>query len=87
METASVTMTDLQLKVTSICADVLNRSTLGPDEDLVALGMDSVAAVEIVTRVETAYGVDVVDVIFDNPTVNRLCDLVGATAGSDSTHA
>jgi acyl carrier protein len=67
---------DLQLQMTLICSDVLNRSTLGPDDDLIQLGMDSVAAVEIVTRVELAYGADVVDVIFDTPTVNRLCDVV-----------
>ncbi|WP_425719440.1 acyl carrier protein [Micromonospora sp. DT233] len=66
--------------MTAICAKVLNRDTVGPDEDLVALGMDSVAAVEIVTSVEATYGVDVVDVIFDTPTVSRLCDVVrGAT--------
>ncbi|WP_320068842.1 acyl carrier protein [Micromonospora sp. RTGN7] len=75
-----MTTNDLRTQMTSICAEVLNRSTVGSDEDLVTLGMDSVGAVEIVTRVETAYGVDVVDVIFDTPTVSRLCDVVrGAT--------
>ncbi len=78
---------DLQIQMTSICSDVLNRSALGPDEDLVELGMDSVAAVEIVTRVETEYGVDVVDVIFDTPTVNRLCDVVRGSALSGESHA
>jgi acyl carrier protein len=87
MESCSVTIAELQLQMTSICADVLNRSTLGPDDDLIALGMDSVAAVEIVTRVETTYGVDVVDVIFDTPTVSRLCDVVRVSARSDASDA
>jgi acyl carrier protein len=67
---------ELHLQMTSICAEVLKRSAVGPDDDLTTLGMDSVAAVAIVNRVESAYGVDVVDVIFDTPTVNRLCTAV-----------
>jgi acyl carrier protein len=82
-----VTISDLHTRMTSICADVLSRSTLGPDDDLIALGMDSVAAVEIVTRVETDYGVDVVDVVFDTPTVNRLCDMVQGAARSGASDA
>ena len=64
-----MTITDLQSRITSICAEVLKRSDLGPDDDLLQLGMDSLTAVEIVTRLELAYGVDVVDVIFETPTV------------------
>ncbi|MDW5325672.1 acyl carrier protein [Plantactinospora sp. KLBMP9567] len=82
-----MTTSDLQLQMTSICTEVLNRSTLGPDDDLIELGMDSVAAVEIVTRVETTYGVDVVDVIFDTPTVNRLCDVVSGATRRGKPHA
>ncbi|WP_428965925.1 acyl carrier protein [Micromonospora fluostatini] len=82
-----MTTNDLDSQMAAICADVLDRSTLGTDDDLIALGMDSVAAVEIVTRVETAYGVDVVDVIFDNPTVTRLCDVVRGAAPGGATDA
>lgn len=82
-----MTDSDVLQRVTSICADALKRPAVGPDEDLIALGMDSVAAVEIVTGVEAAYGVDVVDVIFDNPTVNRLVDLVGGQVRSSAPHA
>jgi acyl-CoA synthetase (AMP-forming)/AMP-acid ligase II/acyl carrier protein len=71
-----VTTTDLEKHVTSICAEVLHRSDLGPDDDLMEAGMDSLVAVEIVTRVELAYGVDVVDTIFETPTVRRLCEVV-----------
>ena len=71
-----MTDTDLQSRITSICAEVLKRSDLGPDDDLMQLGMDSLTAVEIVTRLELAYGVDVVDVIFETPTVRQLCAVV-----------
>jgi acyl carrier protein len=71
-----VTMTDLEPRVISICSDVLNRSALGADDNLMELGMDSLAAVEIVTRVELAFGVDVVEVIFETPTVSQLCTVV-----------
>jgi acyl carrier protein len=73
--------------MTSLCSDVLNRSALGPDDDLIELGMDSVAAVEIVTRVEMEYGVDVVDAIFDTPTVSRLCDVVRESTRTGESHA
>ncbi|MBP2703755.1 acyl carrier protein [Microbispora sp. RL4-1S] len=78
--------------MTTICAEVLNRSDLGPDDDLMEAGMDSLAAVEIVTRIELAFGVDVVDAVFDTPTVRQLCLVVrksiesaGAAEGSDGT--
>lgn len=69
--------------MTGICADVLKRDVLGAEEDLTMLGMDSVAAVDIVNRVEAAFGVDVVDVIFDTPTVDRLCAAVLAAQAGD----
>ncbi|MBB4915653.1 AMP-binding protein [Streptosporangium saharense] len=68
--------TDLEAQVTSICAKALNRSRLGPDDDLMEAGMDSLVAVEIVTRLELSFGADVVDVIFETPTVNHLCAAV-----------
>lgn len=67
---------DLPATMTAICAEILKRDALGAEEDLTMLGMDSVAAVDIVTRVQAAFGVDVVDVIFDTPTVDRLCAAV-----------
>ncbi|MDQ1740562.1 MAG: hypothetical protein QOE53_2214, partial [Pseudonocardiales bacterium] len=52
------------------------------------LGMDSLTAVEIVTRLELAYGVDVVDVIFETPTVRQLCKVVsGSATAAGSTAA
>lgn len=69
-------MTDVESQVMSICSDVLERSTLGPDDNLLELGMDSLAAVEIVTRLDLAFGVDVVDAICEAPTVSELCAVV-----------
>ena len=71
-----MTAPELQAKLTSICAEVLKRPDLGVEEDLMAVGMDSVAAVEIVTRIEIDFGVDVVDAIFATPTVASLCAVV-----------
>jgi acyl carrier protein len=72
-----VAPSDLQAQIAAICAEILDRPTIGMDDDLIALGMDSVAAVEIVTRVESAFGgADVVEVIFDNPTAGHLCEVV-----------
>lgn len=79
-------MPELHTQMTSICAEILRRSTVGPDDDLTKLGMDSVAAVAIVNRVESAYGVDVVDVIFDTPTVNRLCTAVRTSCEVEGPH-
>jgi long-chain acyl-CoA synthetase len=80
-----VTMTDLESHVMSICCDVLERSALDPDGNLLELGMDSLAAVEIVTRVEQAFGVDVVETIFETPTVSELCAVVrGSLQGAGS---
>jgi acyl carrier protein len=79
----SASPADLPAAMTAICADILKRDELGAEEDLTMLGMDSVAAVDIVTRVQAAFGVDVVDVIFDTPTVDRLCAAVLAAQAGD----
>jgi acyl carrier protein len=81
-----VAMSEWRTQMTSICAEILSRPTVGPDDDLIALGMDSVAAVAIVNRVESAYGVDVVDVIFDTPTVNHLCTAVRTSREVEGPH-
>jgi acyl carrier protein len=79
-----VIKSNLEADLTRLCAEVLNRPNLGPDEDLIELGMDSVTAVKVVTKVETEYGVDVVDVIFDSPTVSRLCAVVRESGRPDA---
>lgn len=82
-----MTMPDLHAQLTTMCARVLKRPALGPDEGFVELGMDSVAAVEIVNLVESNYGVDIVDAIFDSPTVNRIFDVVDKSLRAGESHA
>ncbi|SCG77002.1 Acyl-CoA synthetase (AMP-forming)/AMP-acid ligase II [Micromonospora coxensis] len=76
---------DVESRIQSICWDVLKRSDLGLDHDLMEAGMDSLAAVEIVTRVELDFGVDVVDAIFETPTVRQLAALVRRSARDDGS--
>ncbi|BCJ75926.1 fatty acid biosynthesis-related CoA ligase [Catellatospora sp. IY07-71] len=77
-----MTLLDVEKRIQSICWDVLKRSDLGLDDDLLQAGMDSLAAVEIVTRVELAFGVDVVDTIFETPTVRQLSAVVLRSASA-----
>lgn len=79
-----MTMTDVESQVMSICSDVLER-TLGPDDNLMELGMDSLATVEIVTRLDLAFGVDVVDAICEAPTVSELCAVVRGSSARGSS--
>lgn len=81
------TTSDLQVQIMDICVNAIGRDAVGIDDDLIELGMDSVAAVEIVTRIESAYGADVVDVIFDSPTVRHLQEAVDAQRGGSVAHA
>lgn len=81
-----MTMIDLEPQVISICSDVLKRSALGPDDNLMELGMDSLAAVEIVTRLEQAFGVDVVEALFETPTVSQLCAVVRGSSQGGGSH-
>lgn len=67
---------DLETYVKSVCAEILRRSDISLDDDLIALGMDSLAAVEIVTRLEIAFGVDVINTLFETATIRQLCSTI-----------
>jgi acyl carrier protein len=69
-------MTDIIDHVAAICRDAMGVSDLRADEDLVARGADSLVAVEVVSRLELDYGVDIVDVFLSTPTIDALADAV-----------
>ena len=65
--------------VLSIWAEVLQRDDVGVDEDFFALGGHSLAAAQIVARVNEALGVDLApDAVFDAPTVAELATAADA---------
>jgi acyl-CoA synthetase (AMP-forming)/AMP-acid ligase II/acyl carrier protein len=82
-----MTTSDLEARVTAICGDVLKRSDLSLDDDLIEFGMDSLEAVEIVTRLQLAFNVDVIDVIFHTPTVRQLCSFIGGAPDGEIRQA
>jgi acyl carrier protein len=69
-------MTEIIDRVAAICRDAMGVSDLRADEDLIARGADSLVAVEVVSRLELDYGVDIVDVFFSTPTIGALADAV-----------
>ncbi len=58
--------------VTEICASVLNRRAIQPDDNLFDLGADSLLAAQLIARLETAFEVDLVERFFENPCVSAL---------------
>lgn len=71
-------MDDIEQRMTEICLEALELTELSPDTDLVAAGMDSLAAVHIVGRLEDAYGVDVLETIIDEPTIAQVAAAIRA---------
>jgi long-chain acyl-CoA synthetase len=69
-------MEDIPERVAAICRDAMGVPDLRADEDLVARGADSLVAVEVVSRLELDYGVDVVDVFSVTPTIEALAEAV-----------
>jgi acyl carrier protein len=65
-------MNEIEQTVHQICAEALHRDTVGPTDDLVDAGVDSQLAIEIITRLQMRYGVDVLEEFFAEPTVAHL---------------
>lgn len=65
-------MVSVHERVLDICRTALKNSDVSAEENLIDAGVDSLLAVQIVTRIETEYGIDLVDVFFSTPTVNDL---------------
>ncbi|MEU1126900.1 amino acid adenylation domain-containing protein [Streptomyces sp. NPDC005899] len=71
----------------AVFADVLGRERVGADDDFIALGGDSIGAIQVVTRARArALEVTAGDVL-RHRTVAALAEVAGATAAEDGTGA
>jgi acyl carrier protein len=64
-------------RMAGLWSEVLDRPEVGPDDEFLRLGGDSIAAVRILGRIEEQWGIELELVtFFDNPTVTRIAALV-----------
>ncbi|HEX5118087.1 MAG TPA: acyl carrier protein [Pseudonocardiaceae bacterium] len=69
-------MRDIASAVAVVCRDAMGVTDLHADDDLVARGADSLVAVEIVSKLQLDYGVDIADVFLATPTITALATAV-----------
>ena len=64
-------------RVADVLAKVSGREAPGPDDDLAALGMDSMARLELLATLEQEFQVDLTeDLVAEFRTVNRIARIV-----------
>jgi long-chain acyl-CoA synthetase len=63
---------DIPAYVAAVCRDAMGVASLGENDNLVDHGADSLVAVEVVSRLQLDYGVEVADVFMSTPTINAL---------------
>jgi acyl-CoA synthetase (AMP-forming)/AMP-acid ligase II/acyl carrier protein len=64
---------ELQCQLAKIWADLLELNQIGIDDDIFALGADSITVTQMLSRLRTRFGVDLsFEDIFDAPTVETL---------------
>ena len=69
---------DLEEALAAAAASALGIERVGVDDDLFALGLDSLTAVQLVARVRGIAGVGLaIDAIFETPTIAALAEAVG----------
>lgn len=75
--------TDAQARILAVWCELLSRDDVGVDDDFFDLGGQSLAAAQVVARVNDAFTVDLpVTAVFEHPTVAELAVAVeGAAAG------
>ncbi|GAA1753371.1 acyl carrier protein [Luedemannella helvata] len=69
-------MNEVEQAVHQACAEALERDDIGLTDDLVDAGLDSALTIEVITRLQTQYGVDVLDEFFVEPTVAHLAQAI-----------
>jgi amino acid adenylation domain-containing protein/non-ribosomal peptide synthase protein (TIGR01720 family) len=75
--------TDTERTLARIWADVLEQDTIGVDQSFFDLGGHSLKAIQIVSRINRACGVDLgVGELFEHDTVRRLAQIVDASAAA-----
>jgi len=69
-------MDDIEQRVRQVCAEALERDHVGLTDNLIDAGLDSSLTVEVITRLEMQYGVDVLDEFFVEPTVAHIAQAI-----------
>lgn len=69
-------MEDISERIASICREAMGVPDLAFDEDLVERGADSIVAVEVISKIELDYHVNVADLFFATPTIEALVNTV-----------
>jgi acyl carrier protein len=65
-------MDTVEARIAEIVCAILERPHIDPHANLTEAGADSLRAVEIISRIELEYGVDLVDAYFSAPMIARL---------------
>ncbi len=78
-------LTSTEIALTAMIAKLLRRSSLGPNDDIFALGFHSLLAVRLVARVAQSFGVTLpLRALFSHPNVRGLAGEIDALRGSNS---
>lgn len=75
---------EIAARLARLVADVLERPTVAPDQDVFALGADSLQAIELLARVQDEWGVEVsLEELFAAPTAAALAAVVERARAAD----
>ncbi|TPQ40517.1 non-ribosomal peptide synthetase, partial [Bradyrhizobium guangdongense] len=78
---ATLPRSDIETQLAKLWAEVLELPEVGTDQDVFALGADSLAATQMRSRLRERFNVDFsFEDLFDNPTVSALAALVETAA-------
>ena len=69
-------MEEISERIAGICREAMGVPDLAFDEDLIERGADSIVAVEVISKIELDYHVNVADLFFATPTIKALVSAV-----------